>query len=136
MAIWLSDAEGEDRPLAEINVTPLVDVMLVLLVIFIILAPVMANSLKVALPKASGEMAAVQTPVIILLEADGTLRLGENATDREALAVYLKDAAARDPELLLRIDADGATAYQKLAELLSLVQEQGIRRIAFTTLRP
>ncbi|MEO5347751.1 MAG: biopolymer transporter ExbD [Magnetococcus sp. YQC-9] len=136
MAGWLADSEAEDRPLSEINVTPLVDVMLVLLVIFIILAPVMANSLKVNLPKAEGEAMAAQTPLVVQLEADGTLRLGDRTIDRDSLGAHLKESATNNPDFLLRIDADGQTPYQKLADLLSLAQNQGIRRIAFTTLRP
>ncbi|MBF0272687.1 MAG: biopolymer transporter ExbD [Magnetococcales bacterium] len=127
---------GEDRPLAEINVTPLVDVMLVLLVIFIILAPAMANSLKVNLPKASGDPTLSQTPLTVILHADGSTRLNDEPVDATVLAQRLQEAVQRDPELLLRIDGDGATPYQQVAQLLALVQGQGIRKIAFTTLRP
>ncbi|MBF0190772.1 MAG: biopolymer transporter ExbD [Magnetococcales bacterium] len=137
MAGWMVDPDGgEDRPLAEINVTPLVDVMLVLLVIFIILAPVMANSLKVNLPRASGDATLSQTPLTVVLQADGAMLLNDQPVDSNLLAQRLKEAVQRDPELLVRIDGDGATPYQQVARLLSVVQAQGIRKIAFTTLRP
>ncbi|MBF0339636.1 MAG: biopolymer transporter ExbD [Magnetococcales bacterium] len=136
MAGWMPDPEVEDRPLAEINVTPLVDVMLVLLVIFIILAPVMANSLKVNLPRVAGDPTLSQPPLTVILQADGVIRVNDEPLSGEHLAERLRTAVRHDPELLLRIDGDGATPYEKLAQLLSLAQEQGIHRIAFTTLRP
>ncbi|MBF0125834.1 MAG: biopolymer transporter ExbD [Magnetococcales bacterium] len=136
MSGGLLDHDEEDRPLAEINVTPLVDVMLVLLVIFIILAPAMANSLQVNLPRASGERALSTTPLTVTLRPDGSTLLGEEPLDATALGERLRAASLRDPEMLLRIDGDGATPYQQVARLLSLAQSNGIRKIAFTTLAP
>ncbi|MBF0178615.1 MAG: biopolymer transporter ExbD [Magnetococcales bacterium] len=136
MAGGIFDHEGEDRPLTEINVTPLVDVMLVLLVIFIILAPAMANSLRVTLPRASGENVVAAAPLTVVLRADGSTAIGEETLSADALSVRLREAAQRDPETPLRIDGDGATPYQQVAQLLSLAQKSGIRKIAFTTQAP
>ncbi|MEO5331655.1 MAG: biopolymer transporter ExbD [Magnetococcus sp. YQC-5] len=133
MAGGMFEQDGEDRPLAEINVTPLVDVMLVLLVIFIILAPAMANSLRVTLPRANGANTVSSTPLTVILHADGSTAIGEETLETEKLAERLHAASQRDPEMLLRIDGDGATPYQKVAQLLSLAQNNGIRKIAFTT---
>lgn len=136
MAGGIFDHEGEDRPLTEINVTPLVDVMLVLLVIFIILAPAMANSLRVTLPRASGENTLASTPLTIILHADGSTTIGEETLEPTALAERLRAASLGNPEILLRIDGDGATPYQKVAQLLALAQSNGIHKIAFTTQAP
>ncbi|MBF0629123.1 MAG: biopolymer transporter ExbD [Magnetococcales bacterium] len=136
MAGNLFDPENEDRPLAEINVTPLVDVMLVLLVIFIILAPAMANSLRVTLPKAEGERIIAPAPLVVTLQEDGTTRIGNEILDLASLTERFRAAILRDPETLLRIDGDGATPYQKVARLLSLAQSQGIHKITFTTRAP
>ncbi|MBF0294715.1 MAG: biopolymer transporter ExbD [Magnetococcales bacterium] len=136
MAGGIFDHEGEDRPLTEINVTPLVDVMLVLLVIFIILAPAMANSLRVTLPRASGENVVTAVPLTVVLRADGSTAIGEQTLLSDALAARLREAAQNDPETPLRIDGDGATPYQKVAQLLALARESGIRKIAFTTQAP
>lgn len=132
----LFDPEEEDRPLTEINVTPLVDVMLVLLVIFIILAPAMANSLRVSLPRASGENLISSTPMTVVVRADGSMAIGEETLEPAILAERLKAATLHDPDLLLRIDGDGSTPYQKIAQLLSLAQNSGIHKIAFTTQAP
>ncbi|NGZ06953.1 MAG: biopolymer transporter ExbD [Magnetococcales bacterium] len=136
MAGGLFDADGEDRPLAEINVTPLVDVMLVLLVIFIILAPAMANSLRVTLPKAKGERVVAAPPVTITVQADGSMQIGAEVVDEAALAERLRRIVQQDPESVVRIDGDGAVPYQRMAQLLALVQEQRIHKIAFTTRSP
>ncbi|MBF0422930.1 MAG: biopolymer transporter ExbD [Magnetococcales bacterium] len=130
------DSEGEDRPLAEINVTPLVDVMLVLLVIFIILAPAMLHSLKINLPRAEGEQPLVATPLTIVLRADGSTMMGEEEVAATVLAHRLRAAVEQDPEVLLRIDGDGATRYESLAQLLALAQGQGVSRITFTMRGP
>lgn len=136
MAGGMFDHSEEDRPMAEINVTPLVDVMLVLLVIFIILAPAMANSLRVSLPRAGGENNLPSAPLTVILQADGTTLIGDETLDATGLAKRLRAASLRDPEMSLRIDGDGATPYQKVAQLLSLAQGSGIHKIAFTTQTP
>ncbi|MEO5378914.1 MAG: biopolymer transporter ExbD [Magnetococcus sp. DMHC-6] len=136
MASGIHDSEGEDRPLAEINVTPMVDVMLVLLIIFIILAPAMANSLRVTLPKAAGESAITTDPLTVTLRPDGSTLIGEQIFQTEALARHFQDASQRNPDLILRIDGDKETPYEKVAQLLSLAQNNGIQKISFTTRTP
>ncbi|MBF0135964.1 MAG: biopolymer transporter ExbD [Magnetococcus sp. DMHC-1] len=133
MATGFLDHDGEDRPLAEINVTPLVDVMLVLLVIFIILAPVMAQSLRIDLPKTTANAPLLPDPLIVTLHQDGTMQLGDLTLTPEHLANRLQTASAQTPDTVLRIDADKNVIYQKLADLLALAQSNGIRKISFTT---
>jgi biopolymer transport protein TolR len=121
------------EPLSEINVTPLVDVMLVLLVIFIILAPLMAQALRVDLPRADAPVVAEPVVADLVLRQDGALELDGAALEREALRERLRARKAQAPELVVRLGVDGAARYQELAELLSLLHQADIQRIAFAT---
>ena len=121
----------------EINVTPLVDVMLVLLVIFIITAPLMASALKLDLPQARG--APVGTPqqaIRLAVDAQGRLYLDDQAVEPEALAsaLHARVAAAGRAELPeVHLRADQRVPYGRVAEVMALAQQAGLMRIAFMT---
>ncbi len=129
------------QPMSEINMTPLIDVMLVLLVIFIITAPLMASSLKLDLPRA--EAAATAAPpafVALALDAEGRLFLGETplpaATAREQIMARVREAAQRDPATEVQLRADSRVPYGRVAELIGWVQQAGLVRIGFVTEAP
>ncbi|HIJ23501.1 MAG: biopolymer transporter ExbD [Gammaproteobacteria bacterium] len=128
-----SNGGNHEHPLSEINVTPLVDVMLVLLVIFIIVAPVFSQAIRVDLPVASAESSGDPVVVDLTLDQQGALYLNSELLQREQLAPQLQQKIAEDQALVVRISADGAANYQSVAELLSLVQASGVSRIAFAT---
>jgi biopolymer transport protein ExbD/biopolymer transport protein TolR len=121
--------------MSEINMTPLIDVMLVLLVIFMLTAPLMTSKLKLDLPKADTPPAAEsQAPVLALsLTADGRLHLDEAEISRDALAAQAEAKAKARPDTEVQLRADQAVAYGKVAELIGMLQKAGLNRIAFVT---
>jgi biopolymer transport protein TolR len=120
--------------MSEINMTPLIDVMLVLLVIFMLTAPLMTSKLKLDLPKADARPSDQQPAVMaIALTADGLLHLDEQLVSAEALAQQALAQAKQKPETEVQLKADKVVAYGKVAELISLLQKAGLNRIAFVT---
>jgi biopolymer transport protein ExbD/biopolymer transport protein TolR len=120
--------------MSDINMTPLIDVMLVLLVIFIITAPLMTTSLKLDLPKTEGARPS-DAPAFVALAvgADGQLYVGDEKVGREQLVERVRAAAARDPGTEVQLRADQAVPYGRVAELIGLVQDGGLSRIGFVT---
>jgi biopolymer transport protein TolR len=122
------------RPMSEINMTPLIDVMLVLLVIFIIAAPLMTQRLPLDLPR-SDAAAASDAPafVAVALDADGQLHYGDESVTADVLAQRLALAARANPQLEVQLRADQRVPYGRVAELIGVVQAAGLTRIGFVT---
>jgi biopolymer transport protein ExbD len=129
-------AGDPEEPISDINVTPLVDVMLVLLVIFIILAPLFAQALRVDLPEAEAPPSAEPVVADLTLEAGGQLSLDGKAVSAAALPELLAERQSQEPELVVRLSADEAVPYGEVAKLLSQVREAGVERLAFRTRAP
>jgi biopolymer transport protein TolR len=123
------------EPISQINVTPLVDVMLVLLVIFILTAPFLGSAIKLDLPRASVSAPAAPAPQTLLLELDrqGQTLLNGQAVSAEQLARGLADVAASRPDVELQLRADQAVPYGRVVQMLALAQQAGIARIGFVT---
>ena len=132
MAFGSFSEGGTPQPMGEINTTPLVDVMLVLLVIFIITIPAMHQAVPIDLPQVSSQKIEDQPVVIQLaLDADGRYFLDGAPAHRADLESHFAATAARNPELHLR--ADRGTRYENVADILAAAQTAGINRIAFVT---
>jgi biopolymer transport protein ExbD/biopolymer transport protein TolR len=137
MSFGRLERSAAPRPMSDINMTPLIDVMLVLMVIFMITAPLMSSSLKLDLPKAEGATPSVAPNVLILaIDAKGTLYAGDEALPRDALLQRARDAARRDPLTEVQLRADSAVPYGRVADLSGLVQDAGLSRIGFVTETP
>jgi biopolymer transport protein TolR len=120
------------QPMSDINMTPLIDVMLVLLVIFMITAPLMSSSLKLDLPKSDAAMPSDSPQFIALaLDSQGQLYFGDERLEADALAQRVADAARRNPQLEVQLRADKSVAYGRVAELIGIVQKAGLSRIGF-----
>lgn len=121
-------------PNAEINMVPLIDVMLVLLVIFIITAPLLTHSVKVDLPRVSSLPNPTQPDNIQLsVRADGEVFWNGETVDFDALTERMHDAAAKSPQPELHLRADRTTEYQKVAKILGLAARVGLSKIGFVS---
>ena len=129
--------DDSDEVMSEINMTPLVDVMLVLLVIFIITLPVIQHAVKVDLPSASSVRSSTPPNNLQLsVDAQGQYFLGKQAIPADALQSRLKDEASKDPQPQLFIRGDKRVAYEFVAQAMSSAQRAGMQRIGFVTTQP
>ncbi len=114
--------------------TPLIDVMLVLLVIFMITAPLMSSHLKLELPKADGAQPNDAPQFIsVALDAEGKLFFGDEALEPAAFAARVLDTARKNPRTEVQLRADKGVAYGRVAEVIGVVQKAGLNRIGFVT---
>lgn len=130
-----NSGSGSDHDaMSEINVTPLVDVMLVLLVVFIVTAPLLTQAVRVDLPQTEK----TDTPpdkhiATISIEASGKLMLNEQAQELAALETQLQSLVKTDPDLTVQFQADKIVPYGKVAEAMAVVHKAGIGKLAFIT---
>ena len=121
-------------PMAEINVTPMVDVMLVLLVIFILAAPLFTRAIALELPKADAAPAATQPQTITLsIDAAGIIYWNDVVVTPDALPAQMAQAARQSPLPELQLRADRATRYDVIAQVMATAQANGLSRIGFVT---
>jgi biopolymer transport protein ExbD len=122
------------RPMAEINMIPLIDVMLVLLVIFIVTAPLLTHAIRVNLPQASAEVNLEKPQTITLsIDANGVLYWDRTPVTIDALPARLAQAAQQDPQPQVHLRAERTTQYQDVAAVLAAAQNAGIGRLSFVT---
>ena len=128
----LSDADDDFNP--EINTTPLVDVMLVLLIIFIITIPVMNHAVKIDLPRATNQPDEPKPQNISLsIDASGKVFWNEEAIDSEQLTARIAEAAKKQPQPELHLRAERTTQYEKVAQVMAAAQSGGLSKIGFVT---
>jgi len=124
----------QQTPMSDINVTPMVDVMLVLLVIFIITAPLFTHSIKLDLPNAPAT-AAPEKPETISLSVDGAGRIFWNNApiEQQDLGPRLAQEAQKNPQPEVQLRADKSTRYEIIAQVMSAAQSNGMTKLGFVT---
>ncbi|HEU5297561.1 MAG TPA: biopolymer transporter ExbD [Burkholderiaceae bacterium] len=134
MAFGRLERRGAAQPMSDINMTPLIDVMLVLLVIFMITAPLMTSSLKLDLPRAEGAKP-TDAPQFVTLAIDtqGRFFWGDEQVSVDTLRLRVREAAVRNPATEVQLRADKSVTYGRVAELIGVVQEGGLSRVGFVT---
>ncbi|MBA4328386.1 MAG: biopolymer transporter ExbD [Polaromonas sp.] len=125
------------QPMSEINVTPLVDVMLVLVVIFIITAPLLASSIRLDLPRSdAAQPGDVPQFVTLVVDKSGQAFLNEQPVSADQMAQSLRQSAARNPDTEVQLRADQAVPYGRIVEVMGIAQKAGLNRIGFVADAP
>ncbi len=134
MAFASMDSGDSGAPMAEINMVPLIDVMLVLLIIFIVTAPLLTHAVKIDLPRAASTAnESKRDSIQIAIDADSQVYWNGELVTPEVLRRRLDDAAKIEPQPELHIRAERTTAYEKIAQVMSAAARHGLVRIGFVT---
>ncbi len=134
MAFASMESGDDNEPLAEINMVPLIDVMLVLLIIFMVTAPLQTHAVKVDLPKASSAPNLTKPDnVQLAIDAHSRTFWNGDPVAPEQLAQRMASAAAQQPQPELNIRAERTTPYEKVAQVMSEASRNGLLRIGFVT---
>ncbi len=129
-----NDFDDDSGVISEINMTPLVDVMLVLLIIFMITVPVLTHSIPLELPKVSNQPAQQKPDTVTLaIAADGAVYWNLDKISREDLQLRLQQAAAAQPQPVFQLKGDRSVAYEHVVSTLAAVQQAGITQLGFLT---
>jgi biopolymer transport protein ExbD len=130
---WRASDSSEDE-MSDINMTPLVDVMLVLLIIFMVTVPVMKQAVQVELPRANSQPQSHQPEAVrLIVSAEGAYDLGGVRVQASGLASQLNRLAARDPQPPLLIWGDRMARYEWVAQALAQAQQAGLKKVGFVT---
>ena len=125
------------RPMGEINVTPFVDVMLVLLIVFMVTAPLLTVGVEVDLPKTkAGAINADAAPLVVSIKADGNLYLQEAAVDAEVLIPRLKAISNANPDVRIFVRGDQAVTYGDVLSVMGRIQAAGFEKVALVAQLP
>jgi biopolymer transport protein TolR len=137
MAFGRMPSKAAAQPMSDINMTPLIDVMLVLLVIFLITAPLMASGLRLDLPKTdAGTPSEAPAVFAVSMDAQGQLFIGDEPATLAQLQQRARAAAQRAPATEVQLRADQRVPYGRVAELIGGLQQAGLTRIGFVTEAP
>lgn len=129
-----SSDEGGYTPMSEINVTPLVDVMLVLLTIFMVTAPFLLQSVNVKLPKtAPVAMMKPDPALVVTVQIDGKTSLGKESVDLATLESRLKAAFDKNAEVSVQLRADTGVPYGRITEVMAAASRAGVAKLTFIT---
>jgi biopolymer transport protein TolR len=140
MSANVSSGDGEDggyRPMAEINITPMVDVMLVLLIIFMVAAPLMVTGVPIDLPKTTAaKLGQSKKPMVVTLTADGRLQIRNDFVTRESLVGRLRELRAVEGDAVVYVRADKKNPYGEVMDLLGQVGQSGFARVSLLSQQP
>ena len=125
------------RPMGEINVTPFVDVMLVLLIVFMVTAPLLTVGVEVDLPKTkAGAINADAAPLVVSIKSDGSLYLQETVVESEALIPRLKAISNANPDVRIFVRGDRAVSYGEVLSVMGRIQSAGFEKVALVAKLP
>ena len=133
MAFGQLDGGGAPQPLSEINMTPLVDVMLVLLIVLIVTAPLLKQSVNINLPKVNAKASVMKAPLVVSLDKELQLYLDSRPVSRESLADTLRTRIGRGEQPSVELHVDGGIAYQHVVRIMAIVQNAGVTKLSFVT---
>jgi biopolymer transport protein ExbD len=126
--------QDSDEVLSEINVTPLVDVMLVLLVVFIVTAPLLTNSIPINLPKTEAVAPAEKkNPLVVSIDGKGKLFINKDEIQPDLLKSNLESAKAKDPDVRVQLQADDGVNYGEVARAMASIEKAGITKLSVIT---
>ena len=125
------------RPMGEINVTPFVDVMLVLLIVFMVTAPLLTVGVEVDLPKTrAGAINADAAPLVVSIKSDGSLYLQETVVEPEVLIPRLKAVSNANPDVRIFVRGDKAVTYGEVLSVMGRIQSAGFEKVALVAQLP
>ncbi|PBP65000.1 biopolymer transporter ExbD [Pseudomonas syringae] len=128
--------QDTDEVLSEINVTPLVDVMLVLLVVFIVTAPLLTNSIPINLPKTESVAPVEQKdPLVVSIDGQGKLFINKDEIQPDLLESNLKAARDKAPDVRVQLQADNGVNYWEVARAMASIERAGITKLSVITAR-
>ena len=131
---FTASGDTDFRVMSEINVTPLVDVMLVLLIIFMVTAPFILQSVKVKLPQTAAVAALpVAKSLIVSVQADGKALLGRQPVELDVLEAALRGELKQAPELTVQLRADAGVPYGRITEVMAAISRAGVLKLTFVT---
>ena len=134
-----SSGNSSGGPMAEINVTPLVDVMLVLLIIFMITAPLMSHKIKVELPEANldkkDDLAPEVPPITLAITQEGKLYWNDEPVTTQLLESRLSVEAQKTPQPQINVRGDKTTKYRTIKDVVEIAQQQGMRTVGFVAIK-
>ena len=131
MSVGGSEDDDDAAPMSEINVTPLVDVMLVLLIIFMVAAPMMTAGVPVELPRtAAPRVTSPSPPVVLSVTREGAIHIGEERIEEAVLAQRLMALKAENPEIVVHVRGDRAVPYGEVLRIMGRVTAAGIPRVS------
>ena len=137
MSVDRPRAGRRHRPMGEINVTPFVDVMLVLLIVFMVTAPLLTVGVEVDLPKTkAGQISADAAPLVVSIKSDGSIHLQETEIESDKLVPRLRAISEANPQVRIFVRGDEAVAYGEVLGVMGRIQAAGLERVALVARLP